>query len=104
MNRTTRILAVALLAAVLVLPLAAAHPRAIVVDQHERCYIYTNEAENEFWIESNGVTTGGVEGGTPADHVTGATGAGSGLQRGSGPWGPADTRVDQIEWTEHCVL
>lgn len=104
MNRILTTAFTLVAALLLVAPVASAHARAITVEAvGERCYLYTNDtAAPEFWVETNGVLDGGVEGGTPADHVTGASSHGSGLQRAAGPWGAADTKVDALEFVQRC--
>lgn len=64
--KTLHILA-ALVATLLLAPLASAHPHGTIVDANgTRCYIVTDgfatldgRAEPEFWIETNGELTGG---------------------------------------------
>lgn len=102
MNRTFQVSLALLAALVLLAPLASAHPRALVTEVGERCYLYTNDASEvpEFWIETNGITTGGTDSGTPADHYLGIKGGGSGLQRaGTNP----DTEVSAEEWVLRCL-
>lgn len=99
MRKTT--IALAACAALLLLaPSVAAHPKAFVVEgaSGERCYVYTNDTNDpQYWLESNGVTTGGVEDGRSL------SGEGSGLQRGNGPWGLADTRLTEDEFLLTCA-
>lgn len=135
----THILALAL-AVLLAAPLASAHPHATIVDVNgTRCYVITDgfgtiagRPEPQFWIETNGVLTGGdaagavsEEAGLPiaglpywdllGEFVFGAIGAepgdvheyledgASGLQRTAGTWGAADARVDAATWAQTCA-
>lgn len=100
---------VAALLALALAPLAAAHASATVVEvTEERCYLYTNDGANEFWIESNGYLGPGVNRGSPAAHVLGDDGVPSGLQRGAstveGRTIPADTQLAPDAWLRLCVL
>lgn len=102
----------ALLALTLATPLALAHTGAIVVEndiQGRRCYIYTTDTTQEFWVESNGYlgdpsTPQGV---AIVNHVAPGLMPGSGLQRGpvvvNGQTIPADTRLDVEEWAHECT-
>ena len=96
-----------LLFLVVLIPQAAAHPAATVLEaaNGERCYLYWNDSEiPEYWVETNGYTTGGVPEGTPIDHYVGLGGGGSGLQRSNGGgWGNKDTKLTEDAWLERCL-
>lgn len=112
---------------------ASAHAHATVVEVNEnRCYILTQAitGQVEYWIETNGVITGGEAMGPPSgigpvggmpfwdafELVFNALGvkpgnvheeledSESGLQRGWFGSVPPDTRVTEDEWVEHCLL
>jgi len=93
--------------ALLLVPSATAHPAATTIDalNGERCYIFWNDMEiPEYWLESNGVTTGGVPNGEFLTSNLGLAMGGSGLQRGNGPWGGKDTRLSEDAWLLACGL
>lgn len=100
---------------------AASHAGAIVVPGAKRCYVYETHGTTELWIESNGITSGGLPWGTgTTNHQVEALGLGgawhqafgtSGLQRGAGDWDgdgridPADTRsTDAAAWALACGI
>jgi hypothetical protein len=65
-----RILLGVLVAAILLAPSAYAHPHATVVEANgNRCYILTSAlgGEIEYWLETNGVRTGGEAMGPPGE-------------------------------------
>lgn len=108
--RTVATLMTVALLTLLLTPMAAAHPIAAALESPTtgaRCYLFTNfdEAHHEFWIESNGVITGGVDGPTTA---FGLAGERSGLQRtpfedANGRLVDADTQLTEEQWVAACL-
>lgn len=101
---------VGLLAIVLFVPSAAAHPFGTPIDNpsnRERCYYYDDHDTNtrQIWLETNGILEGGVPEaqewfGLPA--LFG--GPGSGLQRTASGGIPADTLLSPIQAVFACGL
>lgn len=101
MIRKAPLVVLALVAAMLVLPTATAHPKAMVIEGSERCYIYTNDTNQpRFYQETNGNTEGGVDNGLPLSSELGLPGGGkSGLQ-------PTEDKeyADPVAWAQACFL
>lgn len=101
---------------VLLAPIGSAHPFGLPIvppNGHYRCYYFDYHETNErsFWIETNGILTGGEK---QAQEWFGVPAGGSGLQRftdpgtdgelGTGDDIPGDTEVSLGEWRDLCVL